>query len=139
MSLSKKEQSFFNAAKAVSELSDHRVKLGCVIVSKHRIVSSGFNSNSKCHPVQAQLDSQHFGCSCIGKLHAETTALLPLLRQKVDLSKATLYVYRSHRDRSLAMARPCPRCMQLIRKAKISKIRYTTEDGYATEVLKEVQ
>ena len=75
--LSKTARSCFKAAQSVSMLSDHRYKIGCVIVDKHRIISSGHNSNTKCHPIQAALDTKHFECFCTGKLHAETSALLP--------------------------------------------------------------
>lgn len=135
--LSKTDRSFFKAAQSISMLSDHRCKIGCVIVDKHRIISSGHNSNTKCHAIQAAIDSTHFNCFCTGKLHAETSALIPLLKSREDFSRATLYVYREVKDGSLAMARPCPRCMQLIKKLNISKIKYTTDAGYATEYLED--
>ena len=133
--LSKTEQSFFKTAQSLSMLSDHRCKIGCIIVDKHRVISSGHNSNTKCHPIQAQIDTKHFNCFCTGKVHAETSAIIPLLKTKEDYSRATLYTYREHRDGSLAMARPCTRCMELIKQIGITKIKYTTEDGYATEYL----
>lgn len=133
--LSKTEQSFFKTAQSLSMLSDHRCKIGCIIVDKHRVISSGHNSNTKCHPIQAQIDTKHFNCFCTGKVHAETSAIIPLLKTKEDYSRATLYTYREHKDGSLAMARPCPRCMELIRQIGITKIKYTTDEGYATEYL----
>ena len=135
--LSKKERSFFKAAQAVSQLSDHRVKIGCIIGDKHQINSSGHNSNTKCHSVQAKLDSKHFKCFCVGKVHAETDAIIPLLNMQRDFSGATLYTYRELKDGSLAMARPCSRCMELIKRLNISKIKYTTDDGYAVEYLED--
>ena len=136
-SLSKTERAFFKAAQSMSMLSDHRCRIGCVIVDKHRIISSGHNSNTKCHPIQAEIDTKHFNCSCVGKLHAETSALIPLMRSKEDLSRATVYTYRELKDGSLGMARPCPRCMQLIKSIGITRIKYTTDSGYATEVIGE--
>lgn len=133
--LSKTEQSFFKTAQSLSMLSDHRCKIGCIIVDKHRVISSGHNSNTKCHPIQAQIDTKHFNCFCTGKVHAETSAIIPLLKTKEDYSRATLYTYREHKDGTLAMARPCPRCMELIKQIGITKIKYTTDDGYATEYL----
>ena len=134
--ISKREQSFFKAAQAVSQLSDHRCQVGCIIVDKHRIISSGHNSDTKCHPLQAELDYAHFNIASIGKVHAETSAIAPLLKSKVDLSRAIVYTYRQHKDGTLAMSRPCPRCMRLIKMAGITRIRYTTDDGYAAEILK---
>lgn len=135
--LSKTERAFFKAAQSMSMLSDHRCRIGCVIVDKHRIISSGHNSNTKCHPLQAEIDSRHFNTCCVGKLHAETSAIIPLLKNNEDYSRATVYTYRQLKDGSLGLARPCPRCMELIKQLRISKIKYTTEHGYATEVLED--
>ena len=137
-SLTRTEQSFFKAAESVSMLSDHRFKIGCIIVDKHRIISSGHNSNTKCHSVQAKIDTKFFNCFCTGKVHAETSAILPLLKGSEDYSRATLYTYRKHADGSLANARPCARCMQLIKDIGITRIKYTTDDGYATEYLEKI-
>lgn len=130
-----RDRTFFKAAKAISNLSDHHHKIGCVIVDKHRIISSGSNSNTKCHPVQANLDKRTFKCECPGKLHAEVASIIPLLKYNIDLSRAILYTYREHKDGTVAMARPCPRCMEMIKSVGIKKIRYTTNDGYASEIL----
>lgn len=135
--MSKTEQAYFRAAKAVAELSDYpRHKLGCVVVKGHKIISSGCNSKSRCHRVQAQLDIARFGPGSPGKLHAEVDALLPLIKNGTDLSHTTLYVYRQHKDGTLACARPCSSCQQLIKKMGIKRVFYTTEDGYAREDFK---
>lgn len=132
--MSRVSQAYFRAAKAVSTLSDHPVhKLGCVVVDKHRIISSGYNSRSKCHPLQAKLDTEKYGVECPGKCHAEVSALLPLMKSGIDLSRAQVYVYRQHKDGTLAMARPCSSCMKVIKSLKIKRIYYTVEDGTACE------
>ena len=123
----------FRAAKAVSGLSNHKQKVGCVVVNKHRIISSGSNSNDKCHKVQAMLDKQSFGCECSGKIHAETSALLPLIKANVDLSRASIFVYREHKDGTIACARPCVRCESLIKQCGIKKIYFTVDNGFAEE------
>lgn len=134
--LSKRDTAFFDAAKSVSTLSDHKFRIGAIIVDKHRIISSGCNSNVKCHPVQMKLDRQFFPeHTCNGKLHAEVAAIIPLLKYNVNLSRATLYTYRELKNGNVAPARPCPRCMQLIKSVGIKRIKYTTYDGYANEVL----
>ena len=136
--ISKTEIAYFNAAKAVSKLSNHKHKLGCIVVNKHRIISSGYNSMDKFHRLQAQLDKEVFTNSeCLGPKHAEFSALLPLMYPSCDLSKATIFIYREHKDGSPALARPCSRCMKLIKNLNIKKIKYTTEDGYAVEYIKE--
>lgn len=134
--LSKKDQSYFKTAATVSMQSDHRCKLGCVVVNNHHIISTGHNSASDAHGMQVRLNKKFFNMDSAGYKHAEIDALLPLMRQKIDLSGATLYVYRKNGLNSLAMSRPCPRCMSIIKQCGIKKIKYTTPDGYAVEFLK---
>ena len=131
--ISKANRSFFNAARAVSELSDHKHKLGCVVVLGHRIISSGHNSKSRCHALQARLDKEMFGCESFGPVHAEVAALIPLIKKRIDLSRATIYVYREHKDGTPALAHPCSRCIGLIKQCGIKRIHYTTNNGYAVE------
>lgn len=131
--MTKRERAHFGAAKAVSELSDHRVHIGAVVTMGSRIISSGCNSQNRCHALQVKLDKEMFGCESHGPLHAEVDALLPLIRKGVDLSNAALYVYREHKNGVLACARPCARCEKLIRRLGITKIYFTTENTYKRE------
>lgn len=132
--MSKADKAYFRAAKAVSLLSDHPMhKIGCVVVDRHRIISSGCNSKTKCHPLQAKLDTEKYGVECPGKCHAEVSALLPLIRDGVDLTRASIYVFRQHKNGINALARPCSSCMKVIKSLKIRRIYYTVEDGTALE------
>lgn len=132
--MTKSEIAYFNTAKAVSELSNHpKQKLGAVVVYKHRIISFGSNSITKCDPIQSKLDSIKYGVECPGKCHAETSALIPLIKNNVDCRGASIYVSRCHKDGTLAMARPCSSCEKLIRSLGIKKVYYTVNDGYAQE------
>lgn len=133
--MSKSEKAFFRVAKNMSELSDHKHKIGAVVVLKHRIISTGMNSNTKCNAHQAKLDTKMFGGLHFGKIHAETDALIPLIKTKTDLSDASIFVYREHKNTNSAMARPCERCMGLIKSCGIKTIYYSTEDGFAMEKL----
>lgn len=134
--LTKREQAFFDAAKAISKLSNHKQKLGCIVVDKHQIISSGHNSQTKCHRLQAEFDKRHFKVDgCKGPVHAEFAALLPLIKHKHNLTSATLYIYRENKKSELSLARPCPRCMSLIKQCGIRKIKYSTADGFAAEKL----
>ena len=134
--LSKKNLTYFRAAEAMSELSNHRCKMGCVVVNAHRIISSGHNSATNTHAFQAKLDKKFFGCECAGYLHAETDALLPLIKSSMDLSRASIYVYRSMKNGLRGMARPCPRCMSVIKQLGIKTVNYSTNQGFATEYLR---
>ena len=133
--IGKADLSYLNFAKQVSTQSNHKHKIGCVVVSGHKIISSGHNSDTKTSPIQARLDSEHFNCECAGKVHAETEALLYYIRHHISLSGATLYTFRQKKNGSYGCARPCPRCMQLIKMVGIKKIVYTTDDGIAKEKL----
>lgn len=126
--------SFFKAAKAMSELSDFdRAHIGCVVtIGSHRIISSGYNS-TKSHPLQKQLNKERFNADSGHSLHAEVAALLPLMKEDIDFSKVSLYVYRKKRNGELGLARPCASCILLIKKLKIRNIYYTNEGGYSYE------
>ena len=129
--MTKKELAYFEAAKAISKLSNHNQKMGCVIVNKHKIISSGYNSETKCHRIQAELDMHYYKMHSAGKIHAETSALLPLRR--TDLSKASIFIYRETKDGTKALARPCPCCQKLIKQFGIKHIYYTGNDSLVYE------
>lgn len=132
--MSKTELAYFNAARAMSELSDHpHHHLGCVVVKGHKIISSGFNSVKKCHPLQARLDKVRYGTDSPGRPHAELSALYPLIKENVDLTGASIFIYRQTKDGHLACAKPCPSCEWLIKQCKIRNIFYTIKDDYAKE------
>ena len=136
ISPTKTQQSFFRAADAVSPLSNHRqAKLGCVLVDTHRIISSGHNSSTRCSPLQKKMDTERFGYSDLhrGPVHAETACLIPLIKQRADLSHSELYIVRRHKDGSLALSRPCSGCMSLLRTVGIRRVFFTVEGGYAVE------
>ena len=135
--MTKKERAYFAAAKAVSELSDHvQYKIGAIVVAKHRIIGSGCNRNCKTHPLQKRYNQVRFAGDAVHTQHAELAALLPLIKANADLSNAAIYIYREHKDHTLACARPCKSCMKLIRDCGIKVAYYTTEDGYAREEFK---
>lgn len=133
---SRVQRGFFRAADAIASLSDHnQAKLGCVLVDKHRIVSSGHNSSTRCSSLQKQMDTSRFGLSDKhrGPVHAETACLLPLIRQGYDMTRSDLYIIRHHKNGSLALARPCPGCMSLLRANGVRRVFFSVEGGYAVE------
>ena len=135
--MTKKEKALFRAAKSVAEFSDHpKHRVGAIVVLKHRIISSGSNSDVKTHPLQKKYNQYRFSGDSPHKCHAELSALLPLIKEGKNLSSASIYVFRSHKNGMLACARPCKSCMELIKDCGIKRIFYTTEDGYAREDLK---
>lgn len=135
--MTKTQLSYFKKARNISYESNFpRVHIGCVVVNKHKIISSGCNKQTKTHRLQVELNKKRFSPDSVGKLHAEVCALLSVIN-KIDLSDATLYIYREDKRGNLALCRPCKGCMSLIKACGIKKIYYTTSDGYAEEYLED--
>jgi len=67
--------------------------------------------------------------------HNSRHAEFNVLRDIKDGSKGVLYIYRELFDHTLAMARPCDKCMILLKEKNIKKIVYTTTNGFAKEKL----
>lgn len=139
MKPSKTQQSYFDIAKKISEFSTfHRsnIRVGCIVIYRHRIISSGFNSD-KTSPIQKKYNQIRFNEDTPHSLHAEISALSSLLWRDFDIdwSQVSLYIYRERQDHSLGKSRPCPSCMRLIQDLGIRDIYYTTEEGYCHEIL----
>ena len=134
--MNKKDEAYFNVAKAVAETSDFpRQHIGCAVVYKHRLISSGCNCKVT-HPKQRELNRERFDEDTIHHWkHAELDALLPLMNRKnVEWNKVKLYIYREMKDGTKALAKPCASCQKLINELGIKKIYYTTNDGYIQEI-----
>jgi deoxycytidylate deaminase len=134
MVLTKSHRAYFEAAKAVSELSDFKQQhIGCVAVSGHKIISSGYNS-CKTNPMQKRLNIHRFEADTPATIHSELACLLPLIKRKdIDFSNVTLYIYREHKSGALAIARPCASCEALIKSLGIRNIYYTGNNSYINE------
>lgn len=134
---------FINKAKDIAAMSDYRpYRLGAIAVYKKHIISVGFNSSSKTHPLQKIWDRErHFNNNANryfpSLLHAEIHCLSQIKPFDVDFSKVCLYIARIKRDGSSGMARPCPACFGYIKNLGIRNIYYTTDKGYAFEYIKE--
>ena len=134
MQLTKKHRTYFKVAKEMSCLSDFpRVKIGCCAVYKHKIISSGYNS-LKTNPVQKRFNSYRFSADTPATMHAELACLLPLInRSDIDFKDVSLYIYREHKSKELALARPCASCEALIKSLGIRHIYYTGNQSYINE------
>lgn len=134
-----KSSAAFEMARQIAEQSDFtRTHVGCLITYKGVPIASGFNSN-KTHPMQKDYNKYRGGendDNFVPKLHAEIAALSKLKDiSGLDAKKIRLHVYRIRKDQKYGMARPCPSCMKAIRDAGIRKIHYTTNNGYAEEII----
>lgn len=133
-----KETRIFECAKHTAEMSHFwRQKVGCVVVYKRRIISSGFNSD-KTHPMQKEYNKFRYSeDNTPHTIHAEMHALMPLRYADVDWSKVQLYIYRLKKDEptNSGYARPCPACMAYIKSLGIKEIYYTTSTTPVHEIL----
>lgn len=135
--MNRRDMIFFNAAKEIAKLSDYpQHHLGCVAVLKNRIISSGYNTR-KSNPLQKKYNKYRFTTDqTVHSCHAETNALLPILKNKdIDRSRIRIYLYRSHANGSLALSKPCPSCLAMLKDAGIKHIYYTTESSYVKEFI----
>ena len=134
MKITKTRRAYFAAAKAMAQLSDFpRVAVGTIAVYKHRIISSGHNSQ-KTAPLQKKYNVYRFSEDTIHSVHSELACLKPLIgRKDIDFKHVDLYVYRIGKNNTTLLARPCPSCMKLITDLGIRNIYYTTNTGYSHE------
>lgn len=103
------------AAMSEAAKSTHRFRLGAAVAKGKRVLVKAHNT-TKTHP--------RFGSGEYNTLHAESNAIYKAARQGIDLEGATIYVFRANNN----LAKPCPRCMELIEKHGIKKVVYSGED-----------
>jgi deoxycytidylate deaminase len=95
--------------------------MGAVIARGKKILGIGFNNPFKTHP-DSNTPYQY--------IHAELSAII---NSRTNLEGASLYIHRSGQNERPLMSRPCDHCMELLRKAGITKIFYSTNGGYSKE------
>ena len=132
--LTKKNKTYFNIAKEVSQLSDFpRVQIGACAVYKHKVISTGCNSQ-RTSPLQKKYNQYRFKVDTPHTCHAEISCLKPLIgRKDIDFKNIDLYIYREYKNNELALARPCASCMKLITELGIRNIYYTNLGGFSHE------
>lgn len=119
---------WFREAKRASECSDHdQYKIGACIVYKGRAISVGSNQRFKTNPLTRMFNQWQ-------TIHGEVSAIVRLKNKKL-LKDCKMVVYRENALGELAMARPCPTCLKILKFFNISSIAYTIQGGYAEEVL----
>jgi len=115
--------SFMRLARNVSFHSQHRVRIGCVLVKNGKPISVGFNK-MRTHPIYKKVN--HPRAKYIQSLHAEMAAIISA---RTDLNGAVAYVYRERKDGSMGTAKPCPVCEMLLSEAGVKKVYYSTDNG----------
>lgn len=95
-------------------------RLGAVLVAKNGSIFSSVNSY-KTDPKLKEYFKYPFS-------HAESSVIFKA--GSCNCYRATLYISRIKRDGSLALARPCSECRDLIKAAGIKKVVFSTETSY---------
>lgn len=127
---------YFKMAKNVSELSDFKkFHLGAIMVYKNKVIAAEYNT-TKTNPLQKEynklrgFEEEHTND---GAIHSEMACLIRTRNMNIEWHKVSIFIYRQHKDDTLAYCRPCPACMKAIKDRGIKKIYYTTENGFAYE------
>lgn len=116
----------FRLARKESKKSNHSVyHLGCCILSKNQVISVGYNTVTKSHPLVRKFDEFRTLC-------AETHAIIKCKDRK-KLVGSTVYIYREDKRGKPKMAKSCPICLQILKLFKVKQICYTTDNGYRLE------
>lgn len=137
-----KLKKFLNIAKNLSIQSEFDIyRFGAVITLKDKVIATGCNS-PKSHPMQKHYNNKFKNFvhdNAQHGIHAEMAAINELKHimktVEIDLRKIELTVYRSGRDDSSKMGRPCAACMGAIKELGIPVVNYTTPHGIATEFI----
>lgn len=134
-----RDYKYFNVAKAMASCStwseEPREQVGSVIVLRNEVIATGYNRR-KTNPLQ------YYFANMVGRPqaiypHAEIAALHRVKQANCyqnDFHLMKIYVYRETKH-GIAMARPCEICMAAIKHFGLKHIFYTTNDGYAEEVI----
>jgi len=109
---------YFRLAKNVSKLSNHRVKIGCVLAKKRPIIAC--SNLNKSHPYGYRDDYKR-------GLHAEIRAITNCNAE--DIEGSVMYVYREYKNNGRpALSRPCNYCYSMMKKFGVKKVYYSTAE-----------
>ena len=145
MYTTKRVEKYLNMAKEASKNSDFvQHRLGSVIVYKGMPLALGWNT-TKTSPVQKEYNRAREGfdveASCIhtNSTHAEMLAMNKIANLDIDFSKVSIFVFRSHRDGTHGLARPCAACRQRMLDLGIKDCYFTTnsKNGFGYERIEE--
>lgn len=119
---------YFEKAKQAALRSNYKYKVGaCLVIGNE--VYTGWNRVDKTHP-KSMTD--------FNKIHAEFDVLYKAGFYNEKLSSAEIYIYRITKKGNPALSKPCPGCINLLRKYKINRIYFTDIDGYYIYKLKDI-
>ena len=117
----------YDLAIEVAKSSPSKKLVGAVLLNKNRVVTTATNLERKSHPLQAKF-AERVGLKEKIFLHAEIAALVKC-REECD----TIIVARVNSQNKLRNSRPCPICSLALKQAGVSKVHYSTNDGFLYE------
>jgi len=120
-------ESFYDFAIEVAKSSPSKKQVGSVLLYKNRVVATATNLDKKTHPLQARL-AERVGLHQKIYLHSEIAALVKC-REECD----TIIVARVNSQNKLRNAKPCPICSLALKEAGVSKVYYSTNEGFLYE------
>lgn len=115
--------SYIHLATQQAKLSGLQYRMGAVLVRGNTVVGAACNQTD--HPKLRRWRSRYL--TEYTGLHAEMAVLWG--QEWRSLRGMTLYVVRVRADGTLAMAKPCLLCQEIIQAAGIKKVYYTNRDG----------
>lgn len=129
---------YLNIARNLCYFSDNKkAKLGCVLVYKNKIISTGYNLQNKTNPLQKKYNGLRGynpnASFARNTVHAECYALLRAKNLEVDWRKVNVFVFRIKKDGSRGLAKPCEACEAMLKMKGVQNIYYSTESGYCYE------
>lgn len=130
---------FFDEAEKESHLSDYDgAHLGAVAVYKDKFIIARAHNTSKTNPTQFYYNkyrsiTKKDIMSKPARSHAETCLYRKIRYLDINFKDVTIYLYRGHKDGTLALSRSCSSCEKLLHDLGIVNICYTTDDGYVEE------
>jgi deoxycytidylate deaminase len=114
-----KVYSYFSLAKRESLKSNHKHKIGAVLVSGGRVLSRGYNQIR--HLARGKRFT-NFDCS----LHAERHTISKV--NKNCLKGSSIFIYREYADGTPAMAAPCTDCYELLKFVGIKTVYFSINE-----------
>lgn len=110
-----------NVLRCLASFSNHKQhKVSCIIVKSGNVVGTGYNI------VRTSPKSDHI----FRQVHAEFRAL----SEAGENAKGSIaYIFRQHKNGSLAIAKPCGSCEDLLKENGVKKVIYSFDGIFNTE------
>jgi len=121
---------------SVAMASPSKKRVGSILLRKRRIISAACNYDTKTHPIQekyAVLTSRIYDNDVYSKklyLHSE---ILSLIRAKEEGDTIVIARVGGHGGNKLRNSRPCPICTHFLKHNGITKVHYSTQNGFMFE------